>query len=148
LGAPEFTKLRRFLAPDDDTLAYSAIQKAYVALDGEIQGLSGPVSTTPLPVAGDIEDTATNSVDAANRLGRIVDDLYGIVAIELMHAAQAVELRLRDDPSHSLTLGRGSGTLFREFRGEVSFLDRDRPLTPDIAAATHFLRLLGHAVSQ
>jgi histidine ammonia-lyase len=147
LGAPEFTKLRRFLAPDDDTLAYSAIQKAFAALDAEIQGLSGPVSTIPQPLAGDIEDTATNSGDATSRLGRIVEDLYGIVAIELMHAAQAIDLRARDDASHSLMLGRGSGTLFKDFRGVVPFLDRDRPLTPDIAAATRFLRLLGDAVS-
>jgi histidine ammonia-lyase len=145
LGAPEFTKLSRFLAPDDDTLGYPAIQKAYAALDAEIQGLSGPVSTNAVPLAGDIEDTATNSVDAASRLGRIVEDLYGIVAIELMHAAQGIDLRLRKDPS--LTLGFGSGALFHNFRGEVSFLDRDRALTPDIAVSTRFLRLLGRAVS-
>ncbi len=145
LGAPEFTKLSRFLTPDDETLAYPAIQKAYAALDAEIQGLSGPVSTNLVPLAGDIEDTATNSVDAAGRLRRIVDDLYGIVAIELMHAAQAIDLRLRAD--RSLTLGRGSGALFHSFRGQVSFLGRDRALTPDIAVSTRFLRLLGRSVS-
>jgi hypothetical protein len=37
-----------------------------------------------------------------------------------MHAAQAIDLHLRDDLSRSLTLGRGSGTLFKNFRGEVS----------------------------
>jgi histidine ammonia-lyase len=141
LGAPEFTKLRRFLAPDDTTLAYSAIQKAYAALDAEIQALSGPVSTHSLPLAGDIEDTATNSVDAASRLQRIVENLYGIFAIELMHAAQAIDLRRRDDPS--LKLGAGTDKLFNDFRHRgVSFLDRDRPLTPDIAAATRYLRSL------
>jgi histidine ammonia-lyase len=62
---------------------------------------------------------ATNAVDAASRLRRIVEDLDGIVGIELMHAAQAIDLRLRDDFSRSLTLGRGSGTLFKNFRGEV-----------------------------
>jgi hypothetical protein len=73
-----------------------------------------------VPLAGDIEDTATNAVDAASRLRRIVEDLDGIVGIELMHAAQAIDLRLRDDLSRSLTLGHGSGTLFKNFRGEVS----------------------------
>jgi histidine ammonia-lyase len=145
LGAPEFTKLTRFLTPDEKkTLAYSAIQKVYAALDAEIQALSGPVSTQPLPLAGDIEDTATSSVLAASRLQRIVDNLYGIVAIELMHAAQAIDLRLRADPS--LPLGAGTRNLFKDFRGVVPFLDRDRPLTPDIAAATRFIRLLGRAV--
>src|SRR5262249_52854863 len=54
LGTHEFTKLRRFLAPDPVTLGYSAIQKAYAALDAEIQALSVPVSTLALPLAGDI----------------------------------------------------------------------------------------------
>jgi histidine ammonia-lyase len=144
LGAPEFTKLRRFLAPDDKALAYSAIQKAYAALDAEVQALSGPVSTQSLPLAGDIEDTATNSVDAASRLRRIIDNLFGILGIELMHAAQAIDLRRQAD--FSLKLGAGSGRLFNDFRSRVSFLDRDRPLTPDIAAATHYLRGIGGAV--
>ena len=88
---------------------------------------------------------ATNSVDAANRLRRIVDNLFGIVGIELMHAAQAINLRRQDDPS--LKLGAGSERFFTDFRKHVSFLDRDRPLTPDIAAATRFLRGRGGAVS-
>jgi histidine ammonia-lyase len=62
-----------------------------------------------------------------------------------MHAAQAIDLRLRED--RSLTLGFGSRALFNNFRGEVSFLDRDRALTSDIAVSTRFLRLLGRAVS-
>jgi histidine ammonia-lyase len=143
LGSPEFTKLTRFLTnpKNKEMLGYSAIQKTYAALDAEIQGLSGPVSTRFLPLAGDIEDTATNSVLAANRLRRIVDNLYGVLGIELMHAAQAVDLRRQVDPS--LKLGVGSERLFTDFRKHVSFLDRDRPLTPDIAAATRYLRGLG-----
>lgn len=140
LGSPEFTKLTRFLTnpKNEGMLGYSAIQKTYAALDAEIQGLSGPVSTRFLPLAGDIEDTATNSVDAANRLRRIIDNLYVVLGIELMHAAQAIDLRRQVDPS--LKLGADSERLFTDFRKHVSFLDRDRPLTPDIAAATRYLR--------
>jgi histidine ammonia-lyase len=142
LGAPEFTKLTRFLTDPDNTemLGYSAIQKAYAALDAEIQSLSVPVSTLSLPLAGDIEDTATNSVEAASRLRRIVDNLFGLVAIELMHAAQAISLRLRDPRSQKL--GAGTRRTYDSFRQVVPFLDKDRALTPDIAAATRFLR--GH----
>jgi len=138
LGTPEFTHLSRFLAPDDVTLAYSAIQKVYAALDAEIQGLSLPVSKDSIPLAGDIEDTATNSVEASSRLRRIVEDLYYVTGIELMHAAQAIDLRRRSDPG--LALGRGTGALFAAFRREIPFLDRDRPLTPDIVDAARFLR--------
>lgn len=139
LDTPEFTKLSRFLTPDEKTtLAYSAIQKTYAALDAEIQALSGLVSTNTVPLAGDIEDTATNSVLAANRLQHIVDNLYTIVAIELMHAAQAVDLRRRANPS--LALGTGTRPVFNNFRSRVPFLDRDRELTKDIAKATTFVR--------
>jgi len=140
LGSPEFTHLSRFLAPDDTTLAYSAVQKVYVALDAEIQELMIPVSTNALPVAGDIEDTGTNSTFAAARVSQIVDDLYYITGLELMHAAQAVDLRRRANPS--LALGRGTSTLRTSYREVVPFLDQDRPLTPDIEASYQFLRRL------
>ena len=113
--------------------------------DAEIQALSGPISTIPVPLAGDIEDTATNAVDAASRLRRIVENLYGIVGIELMHAAQAIDLRLQENPS--LKLGVGTRGTFESFRTVVPFLDQDRPLTPDIAAATRYMRGSGGAVS-
>jgi histidine ammonia-lyase len=140
LGTAELTRLSRFLSPDDSTLAYSAVQKVYAALDLENQELSKPVSRNPLPLAGDIEDTASNSAAAAQRVHRIIDNLYYVIGLELMHAAQAVDLRRRADPD--LALGRGTGALLRSFRQVVSFLDHDRPLTPDIQASYRFLRKL------
>ena len=139
LDAPAFTGLSRFLTPDEKTtLAFSAIQKTYAALDAEIQALSGPVSTNTVPLAGDIEDTASNAVLAATRLQHIADNLSTIAGIELMHAAQAIDLRLRANPS--LPLGAGTRPLFESFRSSVPFLDRDRELTKDIAKATNFVR--------
>jgi histidine ammonia-lyase len=140
LGAPEFSKLTRFLTnpKNPEMLGYSAIQKTYAGLDAEIQALSGPVSTNAVPHAGDIEDLVTDSLLAARRLQHIVDNLYGIVAIELMHAAQAVNLRRNANPS--LPLGKGNSTLYRNFRAKVPFLDQDRVLTKDIAATIAFLR--------
>jgi histidine ammonia-lyase len=140
LGTAEFTHLSRFLAPDETTLAFSAVQKVYAALDAENQELNDPVSTSPLPVAGDIEDTATNSTSAATRLLQMIDNLYYIAGLELMHASQAVDLRRRDIPA--LALGRGTGPLHSGYREVVPFLDQDRPLTPDIQASYVFLRQL------
>ena len=65
LGTPEFTHLRRFLSPDALSIAYAAIQKIPADLDAENRDLSNPVSTAAIPVAGDIEDTATNAAAAA-----------------------------------------------------------------------------------
>lgn len=140
LGTAEFTHLSRFLSPDDITLAYSAVQKVYAALDLENQELSNPVSKNRLPLAGDIEDTGTNSAAAAQRVLQIIDNLYYVIGLELMHAAQAVDLRRRANPD--LALGGGTGALLQSFRQVVPFLDRDRPLTPDIQASYRFLRQL------
>jgi histidine ammonia-lyase len=139
LSTPDFTKLSRFLTPKlDTTLGFSAIHQTFAALDAEIQGLIPPVSTQTLWTVVDIDDIATSSLDAANRLQRIVDNLFWIEGIELLHAAQAIDLRLRDNPS--LKIGAGSGFYYHGLRSRVPFLDRDRPLTPDIAAATSWLR--------
>jgi histidine ammonia-lyase len=55
-----------------------------------------------------------------------------------MHVAQAVDLRLRANPS--LPLGAGTRPVFENFRSSVPFLDRDRELTKDITKATIFVR--------
>lgn len=41
-----------------------------------------------------------------------------------------------------LALGKGTSELLQGFRQVVPFLDRDRPLTPDIQASYQFLRQL------
>jgi histidine ammonia-lyase len=139
LSTHEFTTLSRFLTPKQDTtLGFSAIHQTFAALDAEIQGLIAPVSTQTLWTVVDIDDIATSSLDAANRLQRIVDNVFPIFGIELLHAAQAIDLRRREYPS--LKIGAGSGFYYQGLRSRVPFLDRDRPLTPDIAAATNWLR--------
>jgi histidine ammonia-lyase len=140
LSTPEFTWLTRFLTDPKrpEMLGFSAIHQTFAALDAEIQGLIPPVSTQTLWTVGDIDDTATSSLDAANRLQRIVDNLFWIEGIELLHAAQAIDLRRQKNPS--LNIGAGSGFYYHGLRSRVPFLDKDRPLTPDIAAATNWLR--------
>ncbi len=137
LDDPDITHLSRFLAPDGTTLAFSAIQKVYVALDAQDEELTSPMSETALPVAGDIEDVASNAPAVAQRTAELVDNLYYMVGMELMHAAQAIDLRRQQDPT--LSMGTGTSAMFAAFRQQVPFLDHDRALTPDISAAHDFL---------
>ena len=78
LDSEHFTGLTRFLSPDKTTIAFGTIQKTYVALDAEIRALSNPVSADAYPVAGGIEDHASNGPYVVERVGRIVDNLYYI----------------------------------------------------------------------
>ena len=137
LGTTEFTGLSRFLSPNSDSIAYAAIQKIPADLDAENRDLAEPVSTTAIPLAGDIEDTATNAAAAATNLDKIVDNSYYILAVELMHASQAVDLRTRKDPQ--LALGNGTRPFLDSYRKQVPFLDKDRILSDDIKKSYEFL---------
>lgn len=138
MGDPTFTQLPRFLAPDDRTLAYTTIQKPVSVLSTEIRALSHPVSSDALVLAGNIEDIGTNAPLAAQRVQRQVRYLRTLLGIELMHAAQAVDLRTRTDPQRPI--GAGTGALLHEFRKQVGFLSQDRRLSDDIAHADRFLQ--------
>jgi histidine ammonia-lyase len=139
LDSERFTRLSRFLSPGGTTIAFGTIQKAYVALDAEIRALINPVSADSYPVAGGMEDHASNGPIVVQRVSRIVDNLYYILGMELMHAAQAVDLRKRLK-SANLKLGRATGALYASYRTEVAFLAEDRILTFDIEKSYAFAR--------
>ncbi|MCJ9707881.1 aromatic amino acid lyase [Bordetella hinzii] len=137
MGDPTFTKLPRFLSPNETTLAYTTIQKPVSLLATEIRALSHPVSSDALAVAGNIEDVATNAPLAAQRVALQASRLRTLLGIELIHAAQAVDLRTRADAGRAV--GKGSGALLAAFRQHVPFLSQDRRLADDIARADRFL---------
>ncbi len=141
LDDPSFTHLARFLAPDDATLAFATIQKVCSSLDTEVRELSLPVSVDSPALAGGVEDHATNAPLVVRRIARQRDHLTTILAIELMHAAQAVDLRRRARPE--LPLGRTTRVLHQAFRERVPMLTEDRILTVDIKQATDFLKAGG-----
>lgn len=134
---PHFTHLSRFLAADDVAINFGAIGKPFVALDAENRELANPVSQDVIPLAGNIEDTGTNSMRVADRLSKMVDNLYYVYGLELFHAAQAIDLRMREG---KIALGKGTGAMFTAYRKQVSFVEKDRPFTPDIQDSHDFLK--------
>ncbi|KQX48923.1 HAL/PAL/TAL family ammonia-lyase [Paenibacillus sp. Root444D2] len=134
LGSPSFTGLSRFLSPDESTIAFSTIQKTFTALDAEIRHLSNPSSADYYSLAGDMEDHSSNAPFVVSKVGEIIDRLYYIVAIEAMHAVQAIDLRA------GVKLGQGTQAAYDEFRTVVPFLAKDRNLTADIQSAYQLLK--------
>ncbi len=137
LGSFCINQISRFLSPDQATIAFAAIQKPIMYLNTDIQQQSIPVSTISYPVAGEIEDTATNSLLVVQHLIKIVDNLYQIMGFELIHASQAINLKKLQTPG--LKLGKSTKTLYSDFRKIVPFLQKDRELTPDIKNAYEFI---------
>ena len=132
---PAITGLPRFLtAPDNPGHGFGAVQKAVVSLNSEIRSLAMPVSLESGVLAGNIEDVTTNGPLTARRLGELVEDLYPLASLQLLHAAQAVELR------KGFHQGSGTRTLLEGYRAHVPFVEQDRILTGDIEAGAQFLR--------
>ena len=131
LADPSFTGLPRFLSPDGGktVIGYSTIQKTFTSLDTENRALANPSSMDFFALSGYIEDHASNAVLILEKSFKIVDNLRYILGMELMHAAQAVDLR------GNYKLGKCTGKAFEEYRKIVPFLDKDRKLSVDIQAS-------------
>ncbi len=86
--------------------------------------LSMPASIQSIPAAADQEDFVSMGMNTALKNGQILDNAYGILGIEFMAAAQALDFR-------EFQPGRGVQKAREVIRRYVAHLDEDRPLYPD-----------------
>lgn len=86
--------------------------------------LSAPASIQSIPAAADQEDFVSMGMNTALKNAQILDNAYGVLGIEFMAAAQALDFR-------EFTPGRGTQKAREVIRRHVAHLDIDRPLYPD-----------------
>lgn len=86
--------------------------------------LSTPASIQSIPAAADQEDFVSMGMNTAIKNFQILDNAYGVLGIEFMAAAQALDFREYD-------FGKGTKTAHKVIRKYVDFLEIDRPLYPD-----------------
>jgi len=86
--------------------------------------LSMPASIQSIPAAADQEDFVSMGMNTALKNGQILDNAYGVLGIEFMAAAQALDFR-------EFTPGEGVQVAHRVIRKHVAHLDEDRPLHSD-----------------
>jgi len=86
--------------------------------------LSTPASIQSIPAAADQEDFVSMGMNTAIKNVQIIDNSYGILGIEFMAAAQALDFR-----DHKP--GKGVAKAKEVIRRHVEFLDIDRPLYND-----------------
>jgi histidine ammonia-lyase len=137
LGDPHFTQLSRFLGTENTVHAYGAIQKTFVSLAIENQELAAPI-IDDFAIAGNIEDVSTNAPRTVQRVRSQIDTFYYILGIEMMHAAQAIDLRVQKNPN--LKLSRVTKDFWGQYRQVVPFMKSDRVLTYDIEKSYSFLK--------
>ncbi len=126
LMSPGFSGLPRFLTPKAGArTGFATVQKTASALEAEIRHLALPLGAMTAPVADGVEDYAPMTPRVVEKTREIVHRLTRLAAIELVVAAQAVDLR------GGLKLGRGTGRTFAFVRRHVPQLDEDRPTGRD-----------------
>jgi histidine ammonia-lyase len=104
------------------------LQYTAASLVLENEGLAAPASVRSLPTSADQEDHNANATTAARTLRQVVEHVERIVAIELLTACQALDLRLRADPA--LLPGAGTRAVHAAVRQRVPFFDTDTVITP------------------
>ena len=131
LLSPAFSDLPLQLTRHGPTHSgFATVQKTLTALYNEIRHAANPASLDFLPVSEAVEDHAPMTPHAIAKSVAIGERLRYLAAIELLTAAQAIDLR-GVDPD---TLGRGAKAAYDAVRKAVPTLDADRPIGPDIEA--------------
>jgi histidine ammonia-lyase len=104
------------------------------ALASENKSLAHPASVDSLPTSANQEDHVSMATFAARRLGDMVENSAGIVAIELLAAAQGIDFRRPLKSSEALEEAH------EIVRRVAPHLDGDRYLALDIEAVTPLVR--------
>jgi histidine ammonia-lyase len=92
--------------------------------------LSMPASIQSIPAAADQEDFVSMGMNTALKNNQILDNAYGVLGIEFMAAAQALDMRDKLEKT-PYKFGKGVYKAREVIRKYVDFLDIDRPLYPD-----------------
>jgi histidine ammonia-lyase len=86
--------------------------------------LSAPASIQSIPAAADQEDFVSMGMNTAIKNAQIIENAHGILGIEFMAAAQALDFR-------DFKNGKGVAKAKEIVRKHIDHLDIDRPLYPD-----------------
>jgi histidine ammonia-lyase len=109
-------------------------QYTQAGLVSENKRLSVPASVDSIPSSAMQEDHVSMGWHAGRKLRKVVDNLRRVVAIELVTAARALDMRAPLKPAPI------TGALLSKLRKEVPGIGPDRFLAPELEAAERLLR--------
>src|SRR3977135_263328 len=126
---PLTSMLPAFLTPEPGlNSGFMIAQVTAAALTSENKALAVPHSVDSISTSGNQEDYVSMGMSGARRLGRMLENLRYIIAIELLCACQGIDLLA---PLQTGPLARKAYDVVRAKSAKV---EQDRPLSPDIEA--------------
>jgi histidine ammonia-lyase len=108
-------------------------QYTAAALVNDNKGLAWPSSVDSIPTSAGQEDHVSMGMTSANNLPRVLDNVEGALACELVGACAATDFR------RPLKSGRGTEAAHAVARESIAQWTEDRPPAPDIAAARQLI---------
>ncbi len=130
----KMSNLPAFLVPEPGlNSGFMIAHVTAAALASENKSLAHPASVDSLPTSANQEDHVSMATYAARRLLDIAENCAGIVAIELLAAAQGIDLR------RPLATSPDLQRLMQAIRARAAFWDKDRAMAPDIAAIRNLI---------
>jgi histidine ammonia-lyase len=108
-------------------------QYTQASIVAELKRLAVPASVDSIPSSAMQEDHVSMGWSAARKLRRALDGLRQVLAIELLTAARALDLRA------PLIPGPATAAVVAALRARVDGPGPDRHLSPEIEAAVSFV---------
>lgn len=105
---------------------FMIVQYSAASLVSENKVLSHPSSVDSIPSSANQEDHVSMGTIGARKSREILKNARNVVAMEIMAACQAIDLRGKR------RLGKGTSVAYKLVREEVKMLDKDRELYQDI----------------
>lgn len=123
-----------FLAPDAGVNSgFMIAQYTAAAIVSQSKQLCTPASVDSIVSSNGQEDHVSMGANAATKLRRVIMNVQRVLGIELLTAAQALEMRRPATSSPALE------KIFAAFRKDVSYMPSDRLLHDDLIKAEQFL---------
>jgi histidine ammonia-lyase len=126
--------LNAFLADDPGVdSGHMIAQYTQAAIVSELKRLAVPASVDSIPSSAMQEDHVSMGWSAARKLRRSIDGLQRVLAVEILTAARALDLRAPLEPSPATAAVR------RALREHVEGPGTDRHLAPEIEASVQLV---------
>lgn len=124
---PDLSGLPAFLTKNGGVNSgFMIVQYSAAALVSENKVLAHPASVDSIPSSANQEDHVSMGTIAARKARDILDNARRVLAMEIMCACQAIDLR------GDKGMGKGTGAAATCVRAQVPMLEDDRPLYDDI----------------
>ncbi|MCG0276236.1 MAG: histidine ammonia-lyase [Thermosediminibacteraceae bacterium] len=114
-------------------------QYTAAALVSENKTLSFPASVDSIPSSANQEDHVSMGTIAARKAMKIVENTRNVLAIELLCAAQAIDLRFEKNGVKG-RLGKGTACAYEAIRERVPALGEDRVLSGDVKNLSELIK--------